>query len=219
MGAAPLLYPSPEKGRMNATSEPGGVATGRPRRSSRDTLRDAATELFLEKGYERTTVDDVARRAGVSRGTFFNYFSAKGDLLWAELDPVLAQLAALLAAVPGDTDAVEGVRRAMLEVADRMPPAPVALAERETIGASVDVAASGLPRLLTVDAEIRRFLLGRCTRRDGTLEAFAAAMTAASLAAAVSWLDAGSDRGPLRLAVDAALTPIAAAFAPLLAPA
>src|SRR3712207_179949 len=92
---AALVVPSPERVVMNASRIGGApdqtVATGRPRRSSRETLQDAATELFLEQGFERTTVDEIARRAGVARGTFFNYFSAKGDLLWADVDPVLAR--------------------------------------------------------------------------------------------------------------------------------
>lgn len=42
---------------------------------------DAATCLFSEKGYEATTVAEIAEMAGVAKGTFFNYFKAKEDLL------------------------------------------------------------------------------------------------------------------------------------------
>ena len=45
---------------------------GRPRASSKDVLEEAASELFLEKGYLATSIDDIAQRAGVSRATFFN---------------------------------------------------------------------------------------------------------------------------------------------------
>ncbi|WP_307807476.1 helix-turn-helix domain-containing protein [Naasia sp. SYSU D00948] len=194
----------------------GTGTTGRPRRSSRETLQDAATELFLEQGYERTTIDEIARRSGVARGTFFNYFSAKGDLLWAEADPVLDRLPAVLAAVPPELGAAEGVRWALLELAGGMPAAPVALVERDIIGASADAAASGLPRLLAVHTALRRFVTSRASRRDGIPAAFAAAATGAAIAAAAGWLDAGSGRGALRDAVDIAVTPVAAAFAPLL---
>ena len=40
----------------------------------------AATELFMERGYEKTTVSDVAERGGVSRATVFWHFSDKGGL-------------------------------------------------------------------------------------------------------------------------------------------
>lgn len=69
------------------TTEP---RAGRPRASSRETLAEAACELFLEQGYEATSVADIARRAGVSRSSFFNYFSSKSDVVWSGLDERLA---------------------------------------------------------------------------------------------------------------------------------
>ena len=54
-------------------------------------LAEAAAELFLEQTYAGTTIEDIAQRAGVSRATFFNYFAAKSDLLWVEVDESLAQ--------------------------------------------------------------------------------------------------------------------------------
>ena len=47
----------------------------------RSAIWDAATDLFVEKGYDETTVEDIAERAGVSRRSFFRYFSSKGDLV------------------------------------------------------------------------------------------------------------------------------------------
>src|SRR5690554_2035586 len=70
---------------------------GRPRSSSRQMLVDAASELFLETSYADTTVDQITQRAGVSRNTFFNYFQAKSDLLWLEVDAGIVALAAELA--------------------------------------------------------------------------------------------------------------------------
>ena len=65
---------------------------GRPRTSSRAALEEAALELFLEQGYTPTTIDQITSRAGVSRATFFNYFSSKADLLWVEVDDALDSL-------------------------------------------------------------------------------------------------------------------------------
>jgi AcrR family transcriptional regulator len=44
-------------------------------------LVEAATELFVAQGYRKTSVDEVARRAGVSKGTVYLYFKTKGELL------------------------------------------------------------------------------------------------------------------------------------------
>ena len=45
-------------------------------------LREAAMELFLERGYEQTTVADIAERAGLTARTFFRYFADKREVLF-----------------------------------------------------------------------------------------------------------------------------------------
>ncbi len=47
----------------------------------REAIWDAAMDLFAEKGFDETTVDDIAQAAGVSRRSFFRYFSSKNDLM------------------------------------------------------------------------------------------------------------------------------------------
>src|SRR5690554_274630 len=89
---------------------------GRPPAVSRETLQDAAFDLFLEQGYERTTVDDIARRAGVGRSTFFNHFAAKSDVFWTELDDAALVLEAALDASEGD--GLIAVKSALLAVGD-----------------------------------------------------------------------------------------------------
>jgi AcrR family transcriptional regulator len=56
-----------------------------------------ALGLFAERGYERTTVDDVAGAAGVSARTVFRYFPVKADLLFGGTDDDLEELRRLLA--------------------------------------------------------------------------------------------------------------------------
>lgn len=48
--------------------------------------RRPRAKLFLERGYDATSVADITSRAGVSRSTFFNYVESKSDLLWARFD-------------------------------------------------------------------------------------------------------------------------------------
>jgi TetR/AcrR family transcriptional regulator, cholesterol catabolism regulator len=55
-------------------------------------IREAALALFREKGYEATTVDEIAERADVAKGTFFNYFARKDSLLEALADDQVGEL-------------------------------------------------------------------------------------------------------------------------------
>src|SRR5436305_122201 len=69
----------------------------RKRQDTEDRLLSAAVDLFVERGYDATSMDEVAARAEVSRATAFNYFARKEDLLvaWADRrrDRVRAELA------------------------------------------------------------------------------------------------------------------------------
>lgn len=49
-------------------------------------ILDAATRVFASKGFNRATIRDVARGAGVADGTIYNYFANKTDLLFGLLD-------------------------------------------------------------------------------------------------------------------------------------
>jgi AcrR family transcriptional regulator len=55
-------------------------------------LLDAALDLFVEKGFSATRVDEVAARAGVSKGTLFLYFPSKVDLFKAVVRENIAHL-------------------------------------------------------------------------------------------------------------------------------
>lgn len=58
----------------------------------RQDILDAARELFKSKGYECTTIEEVADLAGVSKATLYNYFSNKDSLLLGLIDQVVHNL-------------------------------------------------------------------------------------------------------------------------------
>jgi TetR/AcrR family transcriptional regulator, regulator of mycofactocin system len=68
------------------------VPTGRRPRTSRAELERVALDLFTSRGFEETTVDDVAAAAGIGRRTFFRYYPSKNDAVWGDFDAQLAQL-------------------------------------------------------------------------------------------------------------------------------
>lgn len=58
------------------------------KRRTREAIGAAAMSLFFEHGYDAVTMADVARHAGVSVATVFNYFDTKEDLFFDEVDPL-----------------------------------------------------------------------------------------------------------------------------------
>src|SRR5262249_29850947 len=70
------------------------LASRRERRSAetRERLFRSALQLFLQKGFEKTTVEDITEAADVGKGTFFNYFPSKDHILIAFSDMQLGKL-------------------------------------------------------------------------------------------------------------------------------
>ncbi|MTE11767.1 TetR family transcriptional regulator [Nocardia aurantiaca] len=81
------------------------------------TVVDQALRLFAEKGYEATTVDEIAEAAGISRRTFFRQFRSKEDVVFADHESQLAQARAYLEAAQGDP--WDAVCEAVIEVFER----------------------------------------------------------------------------------------------------
>src|SRR6202035_3672025 len=57
-----------------------------------DRLAQAAFDLFDERGYEQTTVDDITDRAGLGRTTFFRHYRSKEDVIFPDHDRLLEQI-------------------------------------------------------------------------------------------------------------------------------
>jgi AcrR family transcriptional regulator len=91
---------------MSSEDEPG--RRERKKRDTRDRLLAAALELFVKRGYGQTSMDDIAARCDVARGTVFNYFARKEDLLLAWIETRRA--AARQALAQGDAGAATGTR-------------------------------------------------------------------------------------------------------------
>lgn len=182
---------------------------GRRPASSREAILDAAGELFLEHTYAGTTVDQIASRAGVSRASFFNYFGAKSDLLWGEVDDVVREIERALADAAGAHPLAE-VRGALLEAAAAFGPEriPLAATQWSTMGARDDLVGSGLPRFAELATVVHRHLGARPVDRTA-----AYALVAAAVAACAEWAASGTGRGALVAPMRTALDPVCAAFA------
>jgi AcrR family transcriptional regulator len=176
-------------------------AVGRPRTSSRAVIEDAAAELFLENTYALTTIEQITQRAGVSRNTFFNYFTAKSDVLWVELDAAIDGLAVELRAIPNGRSALAEMRAATLRVVsdigvDRVP---LALTQVDVMGTAEETRVSGLARLARRSDLIADFLARQLLRRSDDLVVLSAAnaLSGAISAAWTVWARDGIGRRPL----------------------
>ncbi|MBF6210009.1 TetR/AcrR family transcriptional regulator [Nocardia puris] len=97
---------------------PPSALRDRKRERTRRALLEAAVELFETRGYEETTVADIAAAAEVGTRTFFNYFASKEELLFPEPDErVRAAVAAIASRRPGELP-VEVLLRALRAAGD-----------------------------------------------------------------------------------------------------
>lgn len=102
-----------------------GRAEGVRARKHRETLAritDAGICLFLERGYDATTIDDVAAAAGISRRTFFHYFKSKDDILVSLQSGMGDMIADAIRNAPAQKRPLEVMRDAVLEVCEAIPP-------------------------------------------------------------------------------------------------
>ncbi|MFT3796941.1 TetR/AcrR family transcriptional regulator [Microbacterium sp.] len=90
---------------------------GRPRETSHEEIREIARVLFTAQGYAATSLAQIAKAAGISRTTLFEYFPAKRDLIWEEFESGLARLRASLDGEPA-RPLVEIMATAMIAAAD-----------------------------------------------------------------------------------------------------
>ena len=105
--------------KMDAVDETQTGLRERKKQQTRQALTDAALRLFTEKGYDKTTVADIAAAADVSTRTFFSYFKAKEDVLFAGADQRTAAIAEAFDAVqPESTSPIDALRRLVEHVLD-----------------------------------------------------------------------------------------------------
>lgn len=181
---------------------------GRPHASSREVLADAACELFLEQGYDATSVAEITRRAGVSRSSFFNYFESKSGILWFVFDQHAARLAEAL------EDPALALGAALAAFGGGEPPETLALAivDARTMRVEEELLADRAARQNRIALAIAQRL-----EREGEspmrAEIRAAGYAAALVGAVWRWALQGAGRHPLQGAVAESLDAAHSLFA------
>jgi AcrR family transcriptional regulator len=183
----------------------------RKRQQTRQQLISAAMQLFEDRGYEQTTVAEIASAAGVSTKTFFNYFASKDEVLFPHLSRRIDAAVALIEQCGPDQQFAEVLMAAMRHM----------LADALTEEVDGGLAAVRLPMIMSVPAvqaaTLHRYFLAETQLAEAlhrayrdTLDPTAAAavigsVMGAAIAAALVCLQDGDTAEELRVAVERAV--------------
>lgn len=102
----------------------------RKRRETTKRIRAAGLKLFAEKGYDATTLDDIAAAADISRRTFFYYFKSKEDILLSLREDADEGLGPAMRAVPADRRPIEAAKEALASLCARYRSEELLMADR-----------------------------------------------------------------------------------------
>jgi AcrR family transcriptional regulator len=89
---------------------------------TRQRISEVATTLFLERGFDEVTVNEVARAAGVSKVTLFHYFARKEDLLLDRTPEALDLLRNRLDGVTSPLEAIREIQQLAVDLLDARHP-------------------------------------------------------------------------------------------------
>ncbi|PRX48215.1 TetR family transcriptional regulator [Prauserella shujinwangii] len=189
------------------------VRPGRRRSTSQHELERVAFELFARQGFDATTVDEIARGAGIGRRTFFRYFDSKNDVVWGSFGEHLERMREHFRRCPPGQPLLDALRTVVVEF-NRVDPEDVPWHRRrmELILRVPALQAHSTLRYADWRAVVAEFAAGRLGVPPDALkpQALAYAALGVALAAYEHWLaDPGSD---LCAVLDAAMTDLARGF-------
>ncbi|MFJ8076715.1 TetR family transcriptional regulator [Streptomyces sp. NPDC096176] len=163
--------PSRRPGRSGATIDAPESAAGSraaaQRLKMRRELAAAAMELFATKGYEATTVDEIAAAAGVARRTFFRHFRSKEEAIFPDHDDTLVRAEAVLNAAPPHEHPLDTVCRGIKEVMRMYASSPAVAVERYRLTREVPTLREReIASVARYERLFTRYLLGHFDERD-----------------------------------------------------
>ncbi|MEM6531815.1 MAG: TetR family transcriptional regulator [Myxococcota bacterium] len=158
---------------------------------TKEALARAAVELFAERGYEETTIDDIVERAGVSRRTFFRHFPSKADPAMHHWDLWLEALKTGLAERTNSESVFESIAAVLKDsVSVFLAPGEFVLENMKVIKRTPALRRHPRAFLDRYTRVLARFIKGRLPDRPAVLsEIMAAAIMAAVMHAQWEWVE------------------------------
>jgi AcrR family transcriptional regulator len=105
----------------------------RKKRQTRATIATAALRLFAERGYDETTLAEIAEAANISPRTIFGYYESKEDILFCEEDGYLEALERKLDERPAGTTTIDAIRDLLSSIE---PPDEAARLRKQIVSAN-----------------------------------------------------------------------------------
>jgi AcrR family transcriptional regulator len=164
----------------------------RTRDAVRSEIAEVALGLISEQGFENTTADEIATRAGISRSTFFRYFATKEDVILSQLEDNGHELAAAVRARPSTESAWEALHRGFLDVSHKHAQNPDDLERRIKMARAQSETRSVLAAGAAYRLRWRSLLAPEVARRLG-VEVYADPRPMALAAAAIGCLESAVD--------------------------
>jgi AcrR family transcriptional regulator len=149
--------------------EPAAGLHARKQQFVRNEIWDTAIRLFAEKGFDETTVDDIAQEAGVSRRSFFRYFSSKSDLMAQGILSYGVVLTEAINSCPRDCSFSEVLRETVLRVAQLAAAHPRTRTIMQIAAKYPAAREAQLSRMGEVQSKVVDVLAHRCRRKKGDL--------------------------------------------------
>jgi AcrR family transcriptional regulator len=160
---------------------------------SRGRLREAAMELFAERGYENTTVAQIAERAGVTERTFFRHYADKREVLFSGSEVLEEKMVEAVAGAPKSATPMEAVTVGLEAIGDVLPGAEAGRRRQPIMAANAELRERELIKMASLSAALAQ------TLRDRGLGEPAASLTAETAIGVFKvvferWIEEGNDR-------------------------
>ena len=185
---------------------------------ARERLETAALDLFVENGYEETTVAQIADRAGLNRATFFRHFADKREVLFGGEDVLAGLFGDAIRGASPDATVTECLQAALAAADAAMTPQQRAKAAKRVlvVAANAEVQERGLLKHARVAKSVTAALRERGT--DELTARLGAEMGMLAFSIAFErWMKANDDE-PFAPFADAALSDLQARAAELVLP-
>lgn len=179
----------------------------RKKQATAAALQRAAVELFLSRGYDETTVQDITDAAGVSQRTFFRYFATKDAVLMSEHSRREQEMARMLAARPEDEPigalAQAAVEHLAADVEERRQLVTAQAQVASTVPSLADRFSGHHDRLVTLLADHVATRLGVDAAADPRPRLLAGQVVRSWTTSILLWLTGGAGRDLRALASEA----------------